>query len=229
MRILLVEDEAKVASFIKRGLEQAQHVVDIARTMVDGDYLASVYDYDLLVLDCLLPDGDGRMLCRDLRTRGVGVPVLLLTAKSAVEDKVIGLDSGADDYLTKPFAFNELLARVRALGRRGATPRLTPLAIADLSVDLVTRRVTRAGRTIQLTPKEYQVLEALMRHSGEVVTRTELIEHVWDMHFDPTSNIVDVVIKMLRDKIDRTFEPKLIYTVRGVGYMICEEHLVDKD
>ena len=225
MRILLVEDEPKVASFIKRGLEQAQHIVDVARTMVDGDYLASVYDYDLLILDCMLPDGDGRMLCRDLRTRGVGVSVLLLTAKSAVEDKVIGLDSGADDYLTKPFAFNELLARVRALGRRGATSRLTPLAIADMSVDLVTRRVTRAGRTIQLTPKEYQVLELLLRRSGEVVTRTELIEHVWDMHFDPTSNIVDVVIKMLRDKIDRTFEPKLIHTVRGVGYMINDEHL----
>jgi DNA-binding response OmpR family regulator len=220
MRILLVEDETKVASFIKRGLEQAQHAVDVAATMEDGDYLASVHDYDLLILDCLLPDGDGRKLCRDLRARGLGVPVLLLTAKSSVEDKVIGLDSGADDYLTKPFDFSELLARVRALGRRGATPLLQPLVVADLSINPATRRVTRAGQTIQLTPKEYQLLEVLTRRAGQVVTRTELLEHVWDMHFDPTSNIVDVVIKILRDKIDRKFSPKLIQTVRGVGYMI---------
>jgi DNA-binding response OmpR family regulator len=220
MRILLVEDEMKVARFIKRGLEQAQHAVDVAATMKDGEYLASVHDYDLLILDCLLPDGDGRKLCRDLRARGLGVPVLLLTAKNSIQDKVIGLDSGADDYLTKPFDFSELLARVRALGRRGATPLLQPLAVADLSIDPVTRRVTRAGQSIQLTPKEYQLLEVLTRRAGQVVTRTELIEHVWDMHFDPGSNIVDVVVKILRDKIDRKFEPKLIQTVRGVGYMI---------
>jgi DNA-binding response OmpR family regulator len=220
MRILLVEDEAKVASFIKRGLEQVQNVVDVAATVADGDYFASVHDYDLLILDCLLPDGDGRVLCRDLRARGLGVPVLLLTAKASVEDKVIGLDSGADDYLTKPFDFSELLARVRALGRRGAKPLLQPLAVADLSIDPLTRRVARAGQSIPLTPKEYQVLDMLMRRSGQVVTRTELIEHVWEMHFDPTSNIVDVVIKILRDKIDRNFEPKLIHTIRGTGYML---------
>jgi DNA-binding response OmpR family regulator len=220
MRILLVEDEAKVASFIKRGLEQAQHVVDVAATTKDGDYFASVQDYDLLILDCMLPDGDGRKLCRDLRARGLGVPVLLLTAKNSIEDKVIGLDSGADDYLTKPFDFSELLARVRALGRRGAAPLLQPLTVADLSIDPVTRSVNRAGRSIQLTPKEYQLLEVLTRRAGQVVTRTELLEHVWDLHFDPSSNIVDVVIKILRDKIDRKFEPKLIHTVRGVGYMI---------
>lgn len=220
MRILLVEDEAKVASFIKRGLGQAQHVVDVAASIKDGDYLASINDYDLLILDCLLPDGDGRQLCRDLRARGMAVPVLLLTAKNSVADKVIGLDSGADDYLTKPFDFSELLARVRALGRRGVTPPLQLLTVADLSLDPVTRRVTRAGQTISLTPKEYQLLEVLMRKAGQVVTRTELIEHVWEMHFDPGSNIVDVVIKILRDKIDRKFEPKLIQTVRGVGYMI---------
>lgn len=225
MRILLVEDEVKVASFIKRGLEQAQHIVDVAATMKDGDYLASVHDYDLLILDCLLPDGDGRMLCRDLRARGLGVPVLLLTAKSSVEDKVIGLDSGADDYLSKPFDFSELLARVRALGRRRATPLLGPLIVSDLKINLLTRRVTRSGQTIHLTPKEFQLLEALMRRAGQVVTRTELIEQVWDLHFDPTSNIVDVVIKILRDKIDRGFEPKLIKTVRGVGYMINAEDL----
>jgi len=220
MRILLVEDEAKVASFIKRGLEQEQHVVDIAVTMGDGDYLASIHDYDLLILDCLLPDGDGRDLCRSLRARGMGIPVLLLTAKSSVRDKVVGLDSGADDYLTKPFDFSELMARVRALGRRGATPLLGPLSVADLTVDPLMRSVTRGGQIIQLTPKEYQVLDTLLRRVGQVVTRTELIERVWDIHFDPTSNIVDVVIKLLRDKIDRKFEPKLIHTVRGVGYMI---------
>ena len=223
MRILLVEDEAKVASFIKRGLEQVQHVVDLAATLRDGDYLASVQDYDLLILDCMLPDGDGRKLCRDLRARGLGVPVLLLTAKNSIEDKVTGLDSGADDYLTKPFDFGELLARVRALGRRVSTPLLQELSIADLKIDPVTRKVTRAGQSIQLTPKEYQLLEVLMRRAGQVVTRTELLEHVWDLHFDPSSNIVDVVIKILRDKIDRKFHPRLIQTVRGVGYMIKAE------
>ena len=223
MRILLVEDEVKVASFIKRGLEQAQHVVDLAATLRDGDYLASVQDYDLLILDCMLPDGDGRKLCRDLRARGLGVPVLLLTAKNSIEDKVTGLDSGADDYLTKPFDFGELLARVRALGRRVSTPLLQELSIADLKIDPVTRKVTRGAQAIQLTPKEYQLLEVLMRRAGQVVTRTELLEHVWDLHFDPSSNIVDVVIKILRDKIDRKFQPRLIQTVRGVGYMIKAE------
>jgi DNA-binding response OmpR family regulator len=189
----------------------------------DGDYLASVQDYDLLILDCMLPDGDGRKLCRDLRARGLGVPVLLLTAKNSIEDKVTGLDSGADDYLTKPFDFGELLARVRALGRRVSTPLLQELSIADLKIDPVTRKVTRAGQSIQLTPKEYQLLEMLMRRAGQVVTRTELLEHVWDLHFDPSSNIVDVVIKILRDKIDRKFHPRLIQTVRGVGYMIKAE------
>jgi len=220
MRILLVEDETKVSSFIKRGLEQAQHVVDVTATIKDGDYLASVHDYDLLILDCMLPDGDGRKLCRDLRVRGMGTPVLLLTAKGATSDKVLGLDSGADDYLTKPFDFSELLARVRALGRRRTTPLMQPVTIADLSVDPATRRVTRAGQIIALTPKEYLLLELLMRRAGQVVTRTEIIEQVWDMHFDTSSNIVEVFIKVLRDKVDRKFEPKLIQTVRGVGYMI---------
>ncbi len=220
MRILLVEDETKVASFIKRGLEQAQHVVDATTTIKDGDYLASIQDYDLLILDCMLPDGDGRKLCRDLRARGMGAPVLLLTAKGATSDKVLGLDSGADDYLTKPFDFNELLARVRALGRRRMTPLMQPVTIADLSIDPATRRITRAGQIITLTPKEFLLLELLVRRVGQVVTRTEIIEQVWDMHFDTNSNIVEVFIKVLRDKIDRNFEPKLIQTVRGVGYMI---------
>ena len=220
MRILVVEDEPKVASFIKRGLEQAQNVVDIASTAAEADYLVSVQDYDLLILDCMLPDEDGRKLCRRLRARGVDLPVLILTAKDSTADKVLGLDSGADDYLTKPVDFTELLARVRALGRRRGRPLLQPIAIADLTIDPVTRRVTRGGQVIALTPKEYALLELLARRVGQVVTRAEIIEQVWDMHFDPTSNIVDVMIKMLRDKIDRRFEPKLIQTVRGAGYMI---------
>jgi DNA-binding response OmpR family regulator len=220
VRILLVEDEPKVAAFIKRGLEQAQHVVDLSSTAKDGDYLASVQDYDLLILDCMLPDEDGRKLCRDLRARGLSTPVLILTAKGSTADKVIGLDSGADDYLTKPFDFSELLARVRALGRRRTMPLIQPMSVADLSLDPLKRRVTRAGQSITLTPKEYQLLELLVRNAGQVVTRAEIIEQVWDIHFDTTSNIVDVVIKILRDKIDRKFEPKLIQTIRGTGYMI---------
>jgi DNA-binding response OmpR family regulator len=223
MRILLVEDEPKVASFIRRGLEQAQHVVDVSGTFREGDYLASVQDYDLLVIDCMLPDGDGRMLCRDLRARGNGTPVLLLTAKGSTADKVLGLDSGADDYLTKPFDFGELLARVRALGRRRTAPLLQPLAVADLWIDPAMRRVTRSGQAIKLTPKEYQLLEFLARRAGHVVTRTEILEQVWELHFDPGSNIVDVVIKILRDKVDRQFEPKLIQTVRGVGYTMSAD------
>lgn len=220
MRILLLEDEAKVASFIKSGLEQAQHGVDVATNIADGDFMASVNDYDVLIFDCLLPDGDGRQLCRNLRAAGATTPILLLTAKTATADKVMGLDSGADDYLTKPFAFNELLARVRALGRRRNTPLLQPLTVADLQIDPLSHRVTRAGQNIALTPNEYKVLEMLLRHAGKVVTRTDLLEQVWGVNFDPGSNIVDVVIKVLRDKIDRPFEPKLIQTMRGVGYII---------
>jgi DNA-binding response OmpR family regulator len=223
MRILLIEDEPKVASFIKQGLEQAQHIVDTAAKIKDGDYLASVQNYDLLIIDCMLPDGDGRKLCRDLRARGVGTPVLLLTAKASTTDKVLGLDSGADDYLTKPFHFSELLARVRALGRRTARPLAPSLTVADLTIDPLARRVMRAGQNIVLTPKEYALLELLVRRAGQVVTRTEIIEQVWDIHFDTNSNIVDVVIKILRDKIDRKFSPPLIQTVRGVGYMIQGE------
>ena len=223
MRILLVEDEAKVANFIKSGLEQAQHGVDVARNIADGDFMASVYDYDLLIFDCLLPDGDGRQLCRDLRAGGKSTPILLLTAKTATADKVLGLDSGADDYLTKPFAFSELLARVRALGRRRDTPLLQNFIVANLQVDSLSRRVTRNGQNITLTPNEFKVLEILLRRAGQVVTRTDLLEQVWGANFDTGSNIVDVVIKVLRDKIDRRFEPKLIQTMRGTGYFIKNE------
>jgi len=220
MRILLVEDEVKVARFIQSGLEQAQHSVEVATNVIDGNFMASVNDYDLLILDCMLPDGDGRQLCRDLRAGGNATPILLLTAKTATADKVMGLDSGADDYLTKPFAFNELLARVRALGRRRNQPMLLSLSVQDLQIDPLSHRVTRAGENIALTPNEFKVLEMLLRNAGNVVTRTDLLEQVWGMNFDPGSNIVDVVIKVLRDKVDRPFETKLIRTVRGVGYTI---------
>jgi len=223
MRILLVEDEVKVASFIKNGLEQVRHSVEVATNVTDGNFMASVNEYHVLILDCLLPDGDGRQLCRDLRAGGNTTPILLLTAKTATADKVIGLDSGADDYLTKPFAFGELLARVRALGRRRNQPLLPPLNVFDLQIDPLSHRVMRAGEKIDLTPNEFKVLEMLLRNAGNVVTRTNLLEQVWGMNFDPGSNIVDVVIKVLRDKIDRAFEPKLIQTIRGVGYMVRVE------
>ena len=223
MRILLVEDDAQVASFIKSGLEQAQYSVDLATNVADGDFMASVNDYGVLIVDCLLPDGDGRQLCRDLRARSIATPILLLTAKTSTADKVLGLDSGADDYLTKPFAFRELLARLRALGRRRDKPLLEPLSVADLHIDPLSRRVTRAGQEVALTPNEFKVLEMLLRHAGQVVTRTDLLEQIWGMNFDSRSNIVDVVIKVLRDKIDRFYEPKLIQTRRGVGYLIAAD------
>jgi DNA-binding response OmpR family regulator len=219
MRILLVEDEPKVAEFVRRGLREAQHVVDAAASIAQAADLVSMLDYDLLIIDCMLPDGDGRHFCRDLRGRGVAVPVLLLTAKASTTDKVAGLDSGADDYLTKPFDFIELLARVRALGRRRAAAPLEQLSIADLSIDPQRHRVKRRGEIIRLTPKEYLVLELLVSHAEKVLTRTEIIQQVWDISFDPESNVVDVVIKSLRDKIDRKFSPKLIHTVRGSGYI----------
>lgn len=220
MRLLVVEDEQKVASFLKRGLEEAGHVVDVAYTGADGEYLASVNPYDVLVIDCMLPDKDGRQVCRDLRAAGNATPVLLLTAKDTTTDKILGFDSGADQYFTKPFDFNELLARVRALGRHTHPVPLRTLAVADLEIDPASRRVTRGGRDIPLTTKEYLLLELLVRRAGQVITRTEIIQQVWDMHHDPATNTVDVLIKHLRDKVDRDFEPKLLRTVRGVGYAV---------
>ncbi|MGI8467050.1 MAG: winged helix-turn-helix domain-containing protein [Pyrinomonadaceae bacterium] len=221
MRLLVVEDEIKVASFLKRGLEEAGHVVDVAHTGADGEYLAALNAYDVLILDVMLPDKDGRQVCRDLRAKGVNTPALVLTAKDSTADKILGYDSGANQYLTKPFDFNELLARVRALGRQTQPTPLQPLVIADLQIDPLTRVVRRGGnQEIILTTKEYQLLELLARHAGQVVLRTVIIEQVWDMRHDPTTNSVDTLIKHLRDKIDRRFEPKLIHTIRGVGYMI---------
>ena len=220
MRLLVVEDERKVASFLKQGLEEAGHVVDIAQTGTDGEYLALLNSYDVLVLDCLLPDKDGRQVCRDLRANGNTTPVLLLTARDTSRDRVMGFDSGADQYMTKPFDFDVLLARIRSLGNRRQAPRLRKLNIADLELDPASRLARRAGQDIQLTNKEYVLLELLVRRAGQVLSRTEIIERVWDIHHDPTTNTVDVLIKHLRDKVDRNFEPKLIQTVRSIGYTI---------
>jgi DNA-binding response OmpR family regulator len=223
MKLLVVEDEHKVASFLKRGLEEAGHVVDVSYTGADGEYLALLNSYDVMILDCMLPDKDGRQVCRDLRGQGVTTPALLLTARDTVADKVLGFNSGADQYMSKPFDFGELLARVRALGRHSQPVQMRPLSVADLEINPASRRVRRAGRELTLTSKEYLLLELLARRAGQVITRTEIMDQVWDMHHDPMTNTVDVLVKHLRDKIDRDYARKLIHTVRGVGYMMKEE------
>jgi heavy metal response regulator len=219
MRILVIEDEKKIASFIKRGLKEEGHMVDVAYDGEEGYRLSGENDYDLILLDIMLPKRDGISLCRQLRDDGVTTPVLMLTAKDSVQDKVTGLDSGADDYLTKPFAFEELLARSRALMRK-RSPITTKLQIGDLVLDLISHRVTRAGKEIVLTMKEYALLEYLMRNAGSVVTRTMITEHVWDIDFDTSTNVIDVYINYLRNKIDSGQEKKLIHTVRGRGYLL---------
>lgn len=220
MRLLVVEDEQKVASFLKRGLEEAGHVVDVAYTGADGQYLASMNSYDAWILDCMLPDKDGRQVCRELRASGNSTPALILTVRDTTEDKILGFTSGADQYLTKPFDFCELLARVRALKRRAQPAVLETLDVADLQIDLMARRVRRGGSEITLTAKEYLLLELLARRAGQIVTRTEIMEQVWDLHHDPMTNTVDVLVKHLRDKIDRPYALKLIHTIRGIGYIL---------
>lgn len=222
MRLLVVEDEHKVASFLKRGLEEAGHVVDVAYTGADGEYLALLNSYDAMILDCMLPDKDGRQVCRDLRAQGLTTPALLLTARDTTADKVLGFNSGADQYMSKPFDFTELLARVRALGRHSQPAPLRAIAVSDLEINPASRSVRRGEREITLTSKEYLLLELLARRAGQVVTRTEIMDQVWDMHHDPMTNTVDVLVKHLRDKIDRDFDHKLIHTVRGVGYTMKE-------
>ena len=221
MRILVVEDDEKVASFIQRGLEQEGHAVDLLREGTFAGEQARAVDYDAVVLDLMLPGRSGFQVLRDIRARKPSLPVVILTAKDAVEDRIAGLDSGADDYMVKPFALAELSARLRAVLRRGA-PRENVLRVADLEMDTVTRVVRRGGRRIDLKPKEYALLEYLMRNSGRPVTRSLIIEHVWDIHFDSISNVVEVHINSLRNKIDREFPTPLIHTVRGVGYMLTD-------
>ncbi len=220
MKILVIEDEYKVASFIKRGLEEAGYIVEIARDGEEALYLAENEKFDLIILDLILPKKNGIEVCKELRQMRINTPILILSAKDSVDDKVLGLDSGADDYLTKPFAFSELLARVRALLRRGETMTPVKLQVADLTLDTVTREVTRAGKEIKLTNREFALLEYFMMNAGKVLTRTQISEHVWDYTFDTFSNVIDVYVNYLRNKIDRDFEPKLIHTVRGVGYVL---------
>jgi heavy metal response regulator len=220
MRILVVEDEAKMASFIKRGLEEEGSAVDVSSDGQDGLYRASTGSYDLIILDITLPLMDGLEVCKQLRENRVSTPILLLTARDSVDMKVRGLDSGADDYLTKPFAFAELLARIRALRRRDRTEVNLRLQIGDLVLDPLTRRVSRANQPISLTTKEFALLECFMRHPDQVLSRTVLSENVWDETFDSFTNVIDVYVNYLRNKVDRTFSPKLIHTVRGAGYVM---------
>ncbi|HSB72345.1 MAG TPA: response regulator transcription factor [Candidatus Methylomirabilis sp.] len=223
MRILLVEDDKKASRVLKKGLEEEGFVVDPALSGDEGEYLAAINEYDLIVLDWLLPGKEGIQVCRDLRTRGLSTPILMLTAKDALGDRVAGLNTGADDYLTKPFAFSELLARIRALLRRAATARPPLLRVADLTLDPVSHRVMRGGGAVNLTAKEFAILEFLMRHAGDVVSRTRLGEHVWEAEHDTLTNLVDVHVSHLRKKIDQRAAVPLIHTVRGRGYRLGVE------
>jgi len=222
MRILVVEDEKKVASFIKKGLEEDYYSVDIASDGKEGSKLAYSDEYDLIILDIMLPFKDGIAILKEIRQEKITTPVLMLTAKDDVADKVAGLDSGADDYLPKPFAFDELLARIRALLRRNNTEKNIILKITDLELDTQSHKAFRSGKEIFLTQKEYSILEYLMRNKNRVISRIKLSEHVYDYHFDSDTNVIDVYINKLRNKIDKGFETQVLITVRGVGYMIKE-------
>jgi len=221
MRVLVIEDDRKVASFIQTGLEQEGYAVDLLHDGAPAGDQAHAIDYDAAVLDLMLPGRSGFQVLRDIRARKASLPVLILTAKGALEERVAGLDAGADDYMTKPFALAELSARLRALLRRGA-PRESVLRVADLEMDTIRRKVRRAGAAIDLKPKEYALLEILMRNADRPLTKALIIEHVWDIHFDSISNVVEVHINSLRNKIDKGFDLPLIHTVRGVGYVLTD-------
>ena len=220
MRVLVVEDERRIADFIRRGLSEQGYAVDVASDGEEALDWPAVAEFDAIVLDVMLPVRSGIEVCRLLRQRGVHTPILMLTARDAVEDRVLGLDSGADDYLVKPFAFAELLARLRALARREPTSAGAVLRVADLALDTRTREASRNGEAIALTTKEYALLEYLMRHPNQVLTRTMIAEHVWNYDFDNLTNVIDVHIRNLRRKIDSPFAVKLIQTVRGAGYRL---------
>lgn len=220
MKILVVEDEPKTGNYLKQGLTEAGFVVDLARDGNDGLHLATTESYDLIVLDIMLPGRDGWSVLKSLRDAGDSVPVLFLTARDHVDDRVKGLESGADDYLVKPFAFSELLARVRSLLRRGKVAEPEVMRVADMELDLFRRRVTRAGKRIALTAKEFALLELLLRRHDEVLPRSLIASQVWDMNFDSDTNVIEVAVRRLRAKIDDGFEPKLIHTIRGMGYVL---------
>jgi heavy metal response regulator len=222
MRILVVEDEKKVASFLKKGLEEEYYAVDCAYDGEEALFMVEANDYDLVILDIMLPKLDGLEVLERVRGRGLTLPVLMLTAKDSIEDVVRGLDAGGDDYLTKPFAFAELLARVRAVSRRKERESAGVLHVADLVLDPITHTVSRGEKEIECTAKEYALLEYLMRHANRVVTRTMISEHVWDYHFDSMTNVIDVYVNHLRKKIDLNSSQRLIHTIRGVGYMVKE-------
>jgi len=219
LRLLIIEDEKKIADFIKRGLKEEGYAADVALDGEEGRLLATTNDYDLIILDLMLPRVDGLTLCRNLRGRGLSVPIIMLTAKDRVEDKVLGLEAGATDYVSKPFAFAELLARIRAQLRQNA-PVATRLQVEDLTLDLLTHQVMRGGRDIPLSAKEFALLEYLMRNAGRVVSRSMIIEHVWDIHFDRATNLVDVYVSYLRRKVEQPGLPRLIHTLRGRGYQL---------
>jgi heavy metal response regulator len=223
MRILVVEDEKKVARFIQQGLEEEHYSVDVAYDGEKGAVMAEIQTYDLIILDVMLPSMNGFEITRRLRSSKLTTPILMLTAKTATDDKVAGLDSGADDYLTKPFAFAELLARVRSLLRRGSLEKTTLLTCADLELDTVTHKARRAGKQIELTAKEYALLEYFLRNKDRVLSRTIISEHIWDYNFDTGTNLIDVYVNHLRNKIDSGSDIRLIHTVRGVGYVLRED------
>ena len=229
MRILLVEDETRVAGFIAKGLREQAYAVDIASDGEQALYHAAVNQYDIVILDVMLPVKDGHTVCRELRASGFRTPILMLTARGAVDDRVEGLDSGADDYLAKPFDFKELLARLRALLRRPAGLRPQVLRVADLTLNTASHAVTRAGKSVSLTAKEYALIEFLVLNQGRVVGREQIGQHVWDENFDPFSNVIDVYIKRLRAKLDTGFSRRLIHTRRGEGYILSEDPKVNDD
>jgi two-component system OmpR family response regulator len=221
MRLLVVEDDPKLCALLARGLAEEGYAVDTSVDGTDALWRATEYDYDAIVLDVGLPDVSGMTVCRRLRERGRWTPVLMLTALDSTQDRVMGLDVGADDYVVKPFAFAELLARLRALQRRGATPRPARLRVGDLLLDPASRQVSRRGQAIDLTAKEFALLEYLMRYPGQVLTRTRLVEHVWDANYDGDLHVVNVYVAYLREKIDRPFGTATLETVRGAGYRLC--------
>jgi heavy metal response regulator len=222
MRILIVEDDKKVAGFLKKGLKEEQYAVDVCYDGEEALFQSQVNQYDIIILDVMLPKKNGYAVCKQIREEGNLTPILMLTARDQLEDKVKGLQEGADDYLTKPFAFEELLARIKALLRRTQDYKTKTLNVGDLELDPVSRKVTRQGKPISLTGKEYALLEYLMRNKGRTITQTMIIDHVWDMNFDGLSNVVNVYINHLREKIDKGFSQKYIHTIRGVGYQIDE-------